>query len=134
MLRNGDVSRLYHVINGITYNDVACVLSVLVLSTGPGTESNTMDEAIGSTRGLSPKGFMTFQKMLLYQARFCSVRPKRRKNVKAKAGLIHWLNLMPKLDQKPVVFHSSDVIEGMVEKLLCTVFHPGQNPAPPLPS
>ena len=93
---------------------------------GPGPEPKTIDEATGSSRGLNPKGFTALQKTLLYQNRFCSVRPKRRKNTKAKIGLTHWSNLILKFVQNPSAFHSSDVAVGMVEKSPCMAFHPGQ--------
>ena len=93
---------------------------------GHGPEPKAIDETTGSTRDLNPKGFMAFQKMLRYQDRFCSVRPKRRKNAKAKSGLFHWKNLTSKIVKNPNVFHSSDVAVGMVEKSLCMAFHPGQ--------
>ena len=91
-------------------------------------DPKTMSEVTGLTRGLSPKGCMTFQKMLRYQSRFCSVIPKRRKNATASIGLTHWSNLTKKTFQNPSDFHSSEVAVGMVEKDACTSSHPGQNP------
>ena len=110
----------------MTHTTVPRVQSVPVLIMGPGPEPKAIDDATGSTRGLNPKGFTALQKMLLYQDRFCSVRPKRRKNAKAKIGLTHWSNLISKIVQNPSAFHSSDVAVGMVEKSPCMTFHPGQ--------
>ena len=110
----------------MTHTAVPRVRSIPVLIMGPGPEPKAIDETTGSTRDLNPKGFMAFQKMLRYQDRLCSVRPKRRKNAKAKIGLTHWKNLMLKIVQNPNVFHSSDVTVGMVEKSPCMAFHPGQ--------
>ena len=110
----------------MTHTTVPCVQSTSVLIMAPGPEPKAIDDATGSTRGRNPKGFIALQKMLLYQDRFCSVRPKRRKNSKAKIGLTHWSNLMLKIVQNPRAFHSSDVAVGMVEKSLCMAFHPGQ--------
>ena len=93
---------------------------------GPGREPKAIDETTGSMRDVNPKGFTALQKRLLYQDRLCSVRPKRRKNAKAKIGLTHWENLMSKIVQNPNVLHSSEVAVGMVEKSLCMAFHPGQ--------
>ena len=70
-----------------THITVPRVSFVAELTMGP--DPNTTSEATGSTRGSSPKGRMTFQKMLRYQSRFCLVVPKRRKNAIAKIGLTH---------------------------------------------
>ena len=110
----------------MTHTTVPCVQSIPVLIMAPGPEPKAIDETIGSTRGLNPKGFIALQKMLLYQDRFCSVRPKRRKNAKAKIGLTHCSNLILKFVQNPPAFHSSDVTVGIVEKSPCMTFHPGQ--------
>ena len=110
----------------MTHTAVPCVRSIPVLIMGPGPEPKAIDETTGSTRGLNPKGFTALQKMFLYQDRFCSVRPKRRKNAEANIGLTHWENLTSKIVQNPRAFHSSDVAVGMVEKSLCMAFHPGQ--------
>ena len=110
----------------MTHNIVPCVQSIPALIMGPGPEPKAIDETTGSMRGLNPKGFIALQKMLLYQDRFRSVRPKRRKNAKAKIGLTHWSNLILKFVQNPSAFHSSDVAIGMVEKSPCMAFHPGQ--------
>ena len=110
----------------MTHTTVPCVQSTSVLIMAPGPEPKAIDDATGSTRGLNPKGFTALQRRLLYQDRFCSVRPKRRKNAKAKIGLTHWSNLILKFVQNPPAFHSSDVTVWMVEKSLCMAFHPGQ--------
>ena len=110
----------------MTHTTVPRVQSIPVSIMGPGPEPKAIDETTGSTRDLNPKDFMAFQKMLRYQDRLCSVRPKRRKNAKAKIGLTHWKNLISKFVQNPPAFHSSDVTVGMVEKSLCMAFHPGQ--------
>ena len=112
-----------------THITVPRVSSVAELTIGP--DPNTTSEATGSTRGLSPKGRMTFQKMLRYQSRFCLVVPKRRKNATANIGQTHWLNLTFNTVQIPADFHSSEVAVGMVEKDACTTFHPGQKPIMP---
>ena len=110
--------------NEDAYSTVARLFKELIM----GLESNTMVEATGSTRGLSPKGRMTLQKMLRYQSRFCLVVPKRMKNATANIGLTHWSN--PKLNtvQNPADFHSSEVTVRIVEKEAWTVPHPGQKP------
>ena len=110
----------------MTHTTVPRVQSVPVSIMGPGPEPKAIDDATGSTRGLNPKGFIALQKMLLYQDRFCSVRPKRRKNAKAKIGLTHCSNLILKFVQNPPALHSSDVTMGMEEKSLCMASHPGQ--------
>ena len=115
----------------MTHTTVPCVQSIPVLIMGPGPEPKAIDETTGSTRGLNPKGFTALQNILLYQDRFCSVRPKRRKNAKAKIGLTHWENLMSKIVHHPSSFHSSDVAVGMIEKPPCMAFHPGQKLASP---
>ena len=70
-----------------TYITVPRVSFVLELTMGP--DPNTTSEATGSARGSSPKGLMTFQKMLRYQSRFCLVVPKRRKKATANIGQSH---------------------------------------------
>ena len=109
-----------------THNAVVWVSTVTGLDMGP--DPKTMSDATGSTRALSPRGRMTLQKMLRYQARFLSVIPKRMKNVTANITLIQWSTSIPKTVQNPDDCHSSEVAVGMVEKDACATFHPGQKP------
>ena len=109
-----------------THNAVVWVSTVTGLDMGP--DPKTMSDATGSTRALSPRGRMTLQKMLRYQTRFCSVIPKRMKNVTANNTLIQWSTSILKTVQNPDDFHSSEVAVGMVEKDACATFHPGQKP------
>ena len=127
--RNPLTSKASHNNDRDTYITVPRVSFVAELTMGP--DPKITSEATGSTRGSSPKGRMTFQKMLRYHARFCLVVPKRRKKATAKIGLTHWSNLKVNTVQNPADFHSSDVAVGIVEKDACTAFHPGQNPMMP---
>ena len=111
------------------HNDVAGVSPVFELILGP--VPNTMFEVTGSMRGLTPKGLMIIQKILLYRERFCSVSPKRRKNALAKSGLDHWSNLILKFVQNPADRHSTDVAVPITENVEWMASHPGQNPIKP---
>ena len=102
--------------NEDTHNVGACVPSVPELTAGP--EPKPMVDNTVSTWRFSPMGRRTFPRMLRYQARFVSVSPKMRKNVKPKIGLTNWKNLTLKTVQKPDDFHSFDVIIGMSENPL----------------
>ena len=97
------------------------------LDIGPGT--NTIVESIGWMQGFTPNGFMDIQISPLYQARFCFVSPKRRKNTTANIGLIHWSNLIVKIVQAPDECHSCEVTVGMAERSAWATFHPGQKPS-----
>ena len=99
---------------------------LLISEHNTGSDTKTMSEATGWTRGLNPRGFMTFQNMLRYQARFLSVVPNRRKNTTAKIGLSHWFDLMSKIAQNPADLHSFEVTVETMEEEEWATFQPGQ--------
>lgn len=90
-----------------------------------------MVDDLGLTWGMNPKGFSIFQNKFRYQSLLLSVSPNSAKNMTAKAGLLHWLNLSPKTTPNPTDFHSSAVAVGTDDISEWVALHPGQKVGTP---